>query len=278
MYEFKSLGTTSYEEITECFNKAFSDYYFSSRMCPEQLQQRLEMSGVDRNLSFGAFEDGQMVGFILNSSGVYNGKNAVFDAGTGVVPEHRGKHVFSDMFKFAERRLAGPSAQTYYLEVLQQNLKAIELYKKYGFSVEREYLVLGSDGVPVSGGAAQVVETEYSAFDEGLTAGCTIVRPCYEHSTDVLRRNPQLYRVWYTERQKGLSAFCVFCKENGAVLQMGYAELSDLEKMILRLTSMFSSVVIKNIDTDNDEVIEMLHAINYKDLARQFEMSKALAP
>ena len=42
----------------------------------------------------------QLVAFILNSSGIYKNESVVCDAGTGVVPEHRGKRVFSSLFEY----------------------------------------------------------------------------------------------------------------------------------------------------------------------------------
>ena len=89
MYQYQTLENTSYEQIAECFRAAFSDYYFSADLSAAQLQKRLEMSGVDLAQSYGAFQNGRLVGFLFNTRSVYNGQNAVFDAGTGVVPEHR---------------------------------------------------------------------------------------------------------------------------------------------------------------------------------------------
>ena len=59
----------------------------------------------DLSLSYGAFCGEEMVGFILNSSGKYKGQNVVFDAGTGVIPKHRGKKVFSALFDYTCQQL-----------------------------------------------------------------------------------------------------------------------------------------------------------------------------
>ena len=67
MYTYKSLESISYREISECFNLAFSDYQVPVRLTEEQLEARLTVSGVDKSISFGAFYNEQLVGFILNS-------------------------------------------------------------------------------------------------------------------------------------------------------------------------------------------------------------------
>lgn len=214
MYQYQTLEHTSYEQIAECFRAAFSDYYFSADLSAAQLQKRLEMSGVDLAQSYGAFQNGRLVGFLFNTRSVYNGQNAVFDAGTGVVPEHRGKQVFTRLFQFAEQQLARQNVQAYYLEVLQQNRRAIRLYQRLGFSTRREYVVFKGDGQAAQTLPFPVQEQEFSQF-EVPAANCRCVDPCFEHTTPVLKRAPQLYCVWYRQAQDGIAAFCVFEPESG---------------------------------------------------------------
>ena len=182
MYQYQTLENTSYEQIAECFRAAFSDYYFSADLSAAQLQKRLEMSGVDLAQSYGAFQNGRLVGFLFNTRSVYNGQNAVFDAGTGVVPEHRGKQVFTRLFQFAEQQLARQNVQAYYLEVLQQNRRAIRLYQRLGFSTRREYVVFKGDGQAAQTLPFPVQEQEFSQF-EVPAANCRGVDPCFEHTT-----------------------------------------------------------------------------------------------
>ena len=87
MYHFKALHETSPEQLAECFNAAFSDYEHPIRFTPKSLEYYLTASAVDLSLSFGAFCGDLLVGFILNSSGIYHGQEVVFDAGTGIIPE-----------------------------------------------------------------------------------------------------------------------------------------------------------------------------------------------
>lgn len=83
-----------------------------------------------------------MVGFILNSTNIYHGEQVAFDAGAGVIPEFRGKGVFSALYAFAEHELRKCGIKKYYLEVLQQNDRAKSLYERNGFSVVRELSVM----------------------------------------------------------------------------------------------------------------------------------------
>ena len=96
MYHFQALQDVDLRKIADCFNAAFSDYEQSFHFTEESLQYYITASAVDLSLSFGAFYGEQFVGLILNSCGIYEGEQVVYDAGTGVVPEHRGKRCFPD--------------------------------------------------------------------------------------------------------------------------------------------------------------------------------------
>ena len=64
-------------------------------------------------------------------------------------------------------------------------------------------------------------EAEYSQFDFSRVTNCIRVRPSFEHSTGVLQKNPHLYGVRYLQEEKRISAFCVYAKRNGDLIQMG---------------------------------------------------------
>lgn len=58
-----------------------------------------------------------MIGFIINAGGIYQREAAAYDVGTGVVPEHRRKGVFSGLFARVLQVLWEKQAEKYYLEV-----------------------------------------------------------------------------------------------------------------------------------------------------------------
>ena len=48
MIIYKSLKDVSYEEISRCFNLAFSDYNLPLQLTEKQIQTHFEMSGVNK--------------------------------------------------------------------------------------------------------------------------------------------------------------------------------------------------------------------------------------
>ena len=278
MYRFQTLEKVSYEQMAECFRLAFSDYAFPMELSPEQLRGLFQRSGVRLELSCGAFSGEEMVGFLFHSVGPYRGKLAAFDVATGVVPAHRGRQVFSRMFPWMEKRLAQEGVEAYYLEVLQQNQGAVRLYQKQGFAVVREFVVLQSRGEPAQGAPFPGEERDYARFDFSAAAGCTLVEPSFEHSAGVLGKAPHLYRVRYLQREGRVTAFCVYAKENGAVLQLGYEELPALSAVLESVAARFPQVTAKNIDTACPQVLALLKELSFQEVTRQFEMRKDLGP
>lgn len=276
MYTYKNLESISYKEITECFNLSFSDYHLPVQLTEEQLKTRLVMSGVDKNLSFGAFYNEQMIGFIFNSCNVYNGDRVVFDVGTGVVPQHRGNKVFTNLYKFAEQQLIANNIEKYFLEVLQQNDKAIHSYKKQGFSVVREFSVLKSSEHTKENINENIMKTDFSDFNFDKVDQCFFVNPSFEHCTNVIRLNHNLFSVAYTEKENKITAFCVFSKDNGGITQLGYTDINDLKSIVKFLCSKFELVYAKNIDMSHSKVLKMLKELRFCEIAKQYEMVKKL--
>ena len=81
MYQFQALDNTSLQQIAACFNLAFSDYEQPMQLTPESMNYYLTASGVDLSLSFGAFCGEELVGFILNSSGIYKNQSVAGQPG-----------------------------------------------------------------------------------------------------------------------------------------------------------------------------------------------------
>ena len=265
MYQFQSLQGIGMQQLAECFNLAFSDYEQPIRFTPESLKYYLTASSVDLSLSFGAFCQEQLVAFILNSAGIYHNQSVVFDAGTGVVPDHRGKKVFSGLFAYTAQQLRQQNIAKYYLEVLQSNQHAVTIYSKNGFSVQREYSVLTASGAK-EGCDQAVAVVPHEHFEVFATAFS--VEPSFEHTTHNINQNPELYEVRYLDQL----AYCIYAKRNGEIIQLHYNDLGALKEVMLAVINRYPSAMAKNIDYSYLDILEMLKEIGFKEILKQYEM------
>lgn len=271
MYQYQNLEGISLDDMSQCLNSAFSDYSLPICLGAKELSELFAASGVDRAVSFGAFLDGALVGFVFNSCGLYQGHRAAFDVATGIVPAHRGKRIVSNLFALTQQALKQHQIKQYYLEVLQKNERAIALYKRRGFSATREFVVLSGSGQAGCRAPERVRYSSFEAFDFQQTAGLHRNNPFYEHSDYILKLHPERCEVAYLQEQR-LSAWCVFARTTGQILQLGWDSIPALGEVVQALLHRYSRITVKNIDSKQQQVLALLDSLSFKVVAKQYEM------
>ena len=139
MFIYDTVENTSIEELHSTFLEAFSDYQVKMELPLLKLQQMLKRTGYVAKASIGAFEENVLVGFLLNAVRQWNGKLTAYDTGTAVIPDYRNHGITSNMFLYAKELLKKMQVKQYLLEVIQSNTSAVNLYKKQGFEILREF-------------------------------------------------------------------------------------------------------------------------------------------
>lgn len=135
--EIRSLEHVDFDTLFRGFENAFSDYEI--RFDKEEVRSMLTRRGYDSRLSFAAFVNGDIVAFTLNGIGKFNGVSTAYDTGTGTVKDFRGQGLAGEIFSHSLPFLREAGVRQYLLEVLQNNHKAINVYRKIGFKTTREF-------------------------------------------------------------------------------------------------------------------------------------------
>ncbi|SET89802.1 GNAT family N-acetyltransferase [Lacrimispora sphenoides] len=139
MLAYRTLNDASIETLHEAFQNAFSDYQVEMDLPIETFKQMLQRRGYAPEISIGAFKDDRLVGFVLNGLRNLNGKTTVYDIGTGVIIDYRRQGVTSNMLLNVKEVLKQNQIEQYLLEVIQSNTSALQLYKKEGFKIRRNF-------------------------------------------------------------------------------------------------------------------------------------------
>lgn len=139
MLAYRTLNNASIETLHEAFQNAFSDYQVEMNLPIETFKQMLQRRGYAPEISIGAFKDDRLVGFVLNGLRNLNGKTTVYDIGTGVIIDYRRQGVTSNMLLNVKEVLKQNQIEQYLLEVIQSNTSALQLYKKEGFKIRRNF-------------------------------------------------------------------------------------------------------------------------------------------
>lgn len=273
---YKALSQVQTEEILECINRAFSDYLQPVHFTEDTLQRFFKASDINKSLSFCAYSDNTMAGFILNSSNIYNGEQVVFDAGTGVIPGFRGQGIFTSLYAYTEHELYRHGVKKYYLEVLQQNVRAKSLYERNGFSVVRKFSVMQLTKSSGKSNDQRIQVVRLAEFDFSNVSALILVKPSYEHSYNIIMKNSDLYRVAYLESDSRITAFCVYDVNGGRLIELGYYNIPDLKEVVKYIACSYETVIAKNIDESYCPLIEMMLSIGFKQIASQYEMVKEI--
>ncbi len=134
--EYAFLKTEQLARISETFTIAFADYYLDMSSMSERIfTNRAVKNSVRYDCSVGVFDESRLVGVTLAGIDDWLGQPAAFDAGTGIIPDYRGRGIARKMFDFAVPKLRDYGVKKFLLEVLQVNEPAIKAYKAAGFGI-----------------------------------------------------------------------------------------------------------------------------------------------
>jgi len=132
--DVRPLTGVPFEQLFEAFSLGFSDYVVRMQPTVDDLREMLTRRGFVQELSAGAFDGDQLVGFTFNG---VDGDRA-YDSGTAVIPSHRRLGLARAMMELSFSLLR---PRTYILEVLQANTAAVALYESLGFAHTRPFQV-----------------------------------------------------------------------------------------------------------------------------------------
>ena len=136
--ETGALRSVSVNTIADTFNKAFADYVVDVQMTPEQMESKIRSENIRPEISAAVFEEGVPVGMVLMAEGYVNGIKTAYNAGTGVVPNRRGRGLTKEIYRYLIPILRQKGFEQLTLEVISTNAPAIAVYKSLGYSTIRE--------------------------------------------------------------------------------------------------------------------------------------------
>jgi len=139
-YSLKALTEIPFNTLYSTFMVEFDNYYIPMA-CPEDILRKIfSKNGVDLSMSIGVFDNEHLVGFTCIAIDHFNGEFVAYNNATGIIPEHRRKGLFKQMMEFLLPKLREKGCSKVILHVLEQNIPAINAYKKIGFSFNRKEL------------------------------------------------------------------------------------------------------------------------------------------
>lgn len=139
MATFQTLANISIEKLLAVFNWSFSDYVIPFRLTKEQLENKIKDEGIRLDFSAGAFENNQLIAFVLHGYDIIDNLKIAYNAGTGVIPDKRGHKLTAQLYDYILPVLRENNVDKVMLEVITTNERAIKTYQNIGFKTVRQF-------------------------------------------------------------------------------------------------------------------------------------------
>ena len=285
--EIRSLENIGFGELFEGFSNAFSDYEI--HFTKSEVRSMLTRRGYDPKLSFAAFDNGKIVAFTLNGIGMYNGIPTAYDTGTGTVKEYRGCGLAGDIFRFSLPFLRQAGISQYLLEVLQNNHRAITVYRQMQFDTSREFDCFKQsitnidnlhDTKQCSNLRIELIDTDTVRQAQSF---CDF-HPSWQNSIESIERGASELTCIGVFVLDELAGFSVFDRQSGDLTQIAvrkeYRRQGVASRVLCEVIKLMNTDFVKviNVPSDNLSLPAFLKSKNIPLMNKQFEMVMNLSP
>jgi ribosomal protein S18 acetylase RimI-like enzyme len=279
------LSETDIPSIHQAFQEAFSDYLITFQLTPAQLERHILLNGVDLNHSVGCFDGDRMVGFTMNGFGDWQGRSTVYDAGTGVIPDYRGRGLsramFDLIFPMCERR----EIEQCLLEVITKNEPAVKLYQNLGFKPARNLLLLEiKDLIKTADGVSDGIELrEIKTPDWKLLRTFWDGETSWQNSIDAVSRSRGGKKILGAYLRGECAGYIIFSTNLGRIAQMavsndyrGRGVGSALLLAVQANGRESDSIQVVNVDDSLTDAVGFFRNRGFREILNQYEMIKKL--
>ena len=270
--EIKNLANTSLATIVDCLLVAFEGYFVQMPSDVKYWESRYKGARVDYSLSFGAFHKDKLVAFIINGVDKSNGVLTAFNTGTGVIPAFRGQQLVDKIYAHAIPILKNKGVQQCSLEVIQANARAIRVYERIGFKIDRSLKCFkGTIDNPVD--KVSVQKVDYATL---VAAG----KPehdfySWDHSKEAILKSGLDYQTYKVNREeKTIGYFSI--KESGYLGQFEAAE-QNFHFLMNGVKLVNPAIRINNVDARRTTLVNNLLSVGLENTIDQFEMSMGIS-
>lgn len=283
--EIRNLEGISFDTIFDAFRRAFSDYEIN--FGKEEIRSMLRRRGFTPELSFAAFEGDEIIAFTLNGTGLHKGIPTAYDTGTGTAPEYRGKGIAKEIFLHSILLLKQAGIEQYLLEVLQNNTKALSVYRGLGFRIVRDFACyrqeLDKITLPRSPQRIEGLNIRPLGIDELSTAPDFLdYPPSWQNNDESIRRAGSDLRHIGAFLEGKLAGYCVFDPATGDITRIAVAPtlrrrcIASL--MLAEALTQFKAPAVKilNVSPNDNTLRAFLHTHNIHPAASQHEMLRNL--
>lgn len=277
--EIKTLENINLDTLTQTFNKAFENYFVPFKLTPQLLSQRIQISGIDLSNSYGVYDAGKLVSFMLIAIDNLNGIQSAYNGGTGVIPDYRGQKLVKQMYDIAIPKYKNLGVKQLTLEVICENEKAIKAYESVGMKIERRLSCYAGDIIHAE---TEVEDLNIAVNEKPNWSDYQFMNeyvPAWDHQRNSILRSQGSYKYVELRQDEILHAYAIFNPLNAAIAQFGVSKNHRRKGIGTQLFNVLAKIKsplkLNNIDSSYKPTHQFLTNLGLKNTIDQFEM-KAL--
>jgi len=268
----RALQEVDFPSLFDSFNQAFSNASTQLNLTENEFKHRIfKKLHIDWDISAGAFDGDNMLGFIIHSSNVFQGIPTAYNGGTGVVPGFRNQKTAEDLYAFLIPKIQSKFLARILLEVIENNEHAIKLYEKVRFNFKRRLLFYkqiekysANQIHTVEEGKIQDVDFRFMDFESSFLDSEEHLTLGYE-------------KVLLVKKNGELAGYLVFQPHLGRISQLSVSRIYRHEhiggSLILEAQKYTSkALTIMNIPEDEVDFDAFLKHCSFDNQINQFEM------
>lgn len=277
-YRYGYFESTDMSQLYNAFVESFSDYYVNFHPNISQFYHRVfHKLNTSTELSGLVFEGDDVVGFILHALNDYHGVKVAYNGGTGIIPSKRKNKVMTGLYEMLMPRLHEHGAEKILLEVITGNVPAVSFYKSLGFEFTRVFKCFKT----------------YESYEVDTIKNLNLrrsfeLKPAYEQlwdftpsfldNTSQLAHNMNNEIILEALYNEELAGYIVFQPAVGRISQLAVADNVRGKGVGLTLLqaaqalSRKKNITLMNIPEDEQNTIEKLQKMGFKNEVTQYEM------
>ena len=262
-----TLAQTPIEKIVACLTASFQDYFVKIPDDVSYWKNRFEHARVDKNLSWGVFDQEELVGFVINGIDQINGHLTAYNTGTGVLKKYRGQRLVDQMYAFGIPQLLSNGITNCSLEVIDQNAIGIRVYERIGFKIQKRLKCYKGDlevNEPVLIGEASIDQIADYINDDLYS---------WDNKLATVRKAGELYisyKVLDSESKTVVGHF-IMNPKNGYIAQLETYD-GNWNQVFAGIHQISDTIKINNVHESRTELIGYLNQVGIPNVIDQFEM------
>lgn len=271
--KIQDLKNTELSEIVQCLVRAFDGYFVKMPDSVAYWDGRFKGARVNYELSFGAFDEGKLVAFIINGIDEHDGKLAAFNTGTGVIETHRGQQLVDKIYAHALPKLQAEGIEKCMLDVIQGNARAIRVYERIGFSIKRNFLCFKGE-IKVSEAAARVERVDFEQIAKQENPVHSLYS--WDDTNEAIQSAGDVYQSYVVKntKQERIGHF-IFNPQNNYIAQLE-ASAGNFGYLMNGIRQIAPSIRVNNVDERRTEYVQQLRASGLENHINQYEMEMLL--